>query len=192
MEQKPKKPQQKQPPKQVQSESVESQQDFSPDRNSSITAITGMLDAIKLKLKKLKQLFNYNIIADEHVKYMQLKDEFVKNKGRVSLDGELHDKLLGELESLFSRLGELESLDMDEVKEFKRAEKPINLFGKKIELNNYKRVMNYAMYGTIIFISYKFVLKPYVFPMMWKALNTKVKSKSFNSNNVRDAEYKVI
>ena len=157
---------------------------------TSASALAKMLGVIKIKLTRLKQLLGFPVIADEYSKYLSLKDDFYKNKAMLSVNDVICNRLSGSIESLLGRLDDLESLEADEVKALKKHENVLTIWGKKINLSDYKNYTKIAMYAGAGWIVYKFILVPFVFPVSKKILMTKVKTK--RKHEPEQADYRVI
>lgn len=158
----------------------------------NIGFIASLFVTIKKKLMMLKERLDFSTLTDEYSKYMDLKDRFIRNKEKVSIDDVFATTLLGEIDALRNRLEEFESLSTDEVLTYKKNEQPFTIMGRRIELKGYKNIATYAMYGLGVFIGYKYILRPYVFPAMGKLLTTKVKVRKNNFNTIGDANYRII
>ena len=87
--------------------------------------IEGLLELIKDKLIKLKNKLGFDNIVSEYNRYMQLKEQTVKNKTKLSMDDDLGGAMLGEVESLLGRLEDFELMSPEEVKQVKKYENPI-------------------------------------------------------------------
>jgi hypothetical protein len=140
----------------------------------------------------LKDRIGFDTLSSEYSKYMELKDKFIRNKEKISIDDVMLSGLLGEIDALKNRLEEFENLSTEEVKAYKQSETPFMIMGKRIDLRNYKNIANYAMYGLAVFVGYKYILRPYIFPLAGKLLTTKVKVKKNSFNSMQDADYRIV
>lgn len=155
--------------------------------------VSSLLNAIRRQWMTLKDRLGFDTLSSEYSKYMELKDRFTRNKEKVSVDDVMLQGLLGEIDALKSRLEEFENLSTEEVRAYKQSETPFTIMGKKIELNGYKNIATYAMYGLAIFVGYKYLLRPYIFPAVGKLLTTKVKVKKGGGfSDMRDADFRII
>lgn len=159
-------------------------------QETSVSVLTKMLGVIKVKLNRLKQILGFDTIKDEYSKYLHLKDDFYRNKAMLSVNDAIYNKVSGNAESLLGRLEELETLSEDEVKALKRYENVLTVFGKKINLSDYKSYTRIAMYVGAGYIVYKFVLRPFVFPAAKKILMTKVRTK--RRPEPKQADYRMV
>lgn len=152
--------------------------------------IEGLLEMIKDKLIKLKTKLGFDNILSEHSKYMQLKESMNKNKTRLSVDDELSGNMLGEIESLLSRLEDFDLMSPEEVKQIKKYENPISILGRQFRLEGYKGYFKVGIYIAAGWVGYKYLISPYFFPLAKKILTTKVKSKR-GYDTLKDADYTI-
>ena len=153
--------------------------------------IEGLLELIKDKLIKLKNKLGFDNILSEHSKYMNLKEQMNRNKSRLTIDDELSNNMLGEIESLLGRLEDFELMSPEEVKQIKKYENPISILGRQFRLEGYKGYFKVGIYIAAGWVGYKYLISPYFFPLAKKILTTKVK-KSRNYDTLKDADYNII
>ena len=122
---------------------------------------------------------------------MQLKEQTVKNKTKLSMDDDLGGAMLGEVESLLGRLEDFELMSPEEVKQVKKYENPISILGRQFRLEGYKGYFKVGIYIAAGWIGYKYLISPYFFPLAKKILTTKVKSKK-SYDTLKDADYNII
>lgn len=158
----------------------------------NIGFITSLFGSIRKKWMILKDKLGFDALSEEYSKYMELKDRFTRNRPKISLDSDFTTALLGEIDALKNRLDEFENLSTEEVIAYKRSEQPFTIMGRKIELRGYKNIATYTVYGLAIFMGYRYILKPYIFPAVGKLLTTKVKVKKNSFSDIRDANYRII
>lgn len=161
-------------------------------QNNTIDNVKNVLKMIWTKLNRMKNKLGFNTLSDEFNEYRTIQDKYVRNKSQASIDDSLMGEIESDMESLLGRLEIYDSLEPDEVKMLKRVEKPFTIFGQKIELKNYKRIGTMAMYAGGIYLSWQWILRPFVFPAVKKIMNTKVKKTKEYSSGLRDADYTVI
>lgn len=152
--------------------------------------IEGLLEMIKEKLVKLKNKLGFENILGEHSKYMNLKEQMSRSKSKLSLDSDLSNNMLGEIESLLGRLEDFELMSPEEVKQIKKYENPVSILGRQFRLEGYKGYFKVGMYVVSAWFGYKYLLKPYFVPLAKKVLMTKVKSKR-GYDTLKDAEYTI-
>lgn len=158
--------------------------------------VKNALKMIWSRLNRLKSKLGFQTLSDEFGTFMEIQDKYIRNKSKASLDDSLMSEIESDMESLLGRLEVYDELDTNEVKMLKGVEKPLTIFGKKIELGNYKKVSRIIMYAGGFYIGYVWILKPVVFPLMKKVLTAKVRKNSSggngNINGVKDADFRVI
>lgn len=152
--------------------------------------IEGLLEMIKDKLIKLKNKLGFDNILSEHSKYMNLKESMNRNKSRLTIDDELSNNMLGEIESLLGRLEDFDLMSPDEVKQIKKYENPISILGRQFRLEGYKGYFKVGIYIAAGWVGYKYLINPYFFPLVKKILTTKVKSRK-SYDTLKDAEYTI-
>ncbi len=161
-------------------------------------SVKNALKLIWARLNRLKSKLGFQTLSDEFGTFMEIQDKYIRNKSKASLDDSLMGEIESDMESLLGRLEVYDELDTNEVKMLKGVEKPLTIFGKKIELGNYKKVSRIVMYAGGFYIGYVWILKPVIFPLMKKVLTAKVRKNggSGNSNSgvngVKDADFRVI
>lgn len=152
--------------------------------------IEGLLEMIKDKLIKLKNKLGFENILSEHSKYMNLKESANRNKSRLTIDDELSNNMMGEIESLLGRLEDFELMSPEEVRQIKKYENPISILGRQFRLEGYKGYFKIGIYIAAGWVGYKYLISPYFFPLAKKILTTKVKSKR-GYDTLKDAEYTI-
>lgn len=152
--------------------------------------IEGLLEMIKDKLIKLKNRLGFDNILSEHSKYMNLKESMNRNKSRLTIDDELSNNMLGEIESLLGRLEDFDLMSPEEVQQIKKYENPISILGRQFRLEGYKGYFKVGVYVVAGWVGYKYLISPYFFPLAKKILTTKVKSKR-GYDTLKDAEYTI-
>ena len=152
--------------------------------------IEGLLEMIKDKLLKLKNKLGFDNILSEHSKYMGLKESMNRNKSRLTIDDELSNNMLGEIESLLGRLEDFDLMSPEEVRQIKKYENPISILGRQFRLEGYKGYFKVGIYIAAGWVGYKYLISPYFFPLAKKILTTKVKSKR-GYDTLKDAEYTI-
>lgn len=167
------------------------------DKNTNVgDSVKNALKVIWSRLNRLKSKLGFQTLSDEFGTFMEIQDKYIRNKSKASLDDALMGEIESDMESLLGRLEVYDELDTNEVKMLKGVEKPLTIFGKKIELGNYKKVSRIIMYAGGFYIGYVWILKPVVLPLMKKVLTAKVRKTSSGSNGningVKDADFRVI
>ena len=152
--------------------------------------IEGLLEMIKDKLIKLKNKLGFDNILSEHSKYMNLKESMNRNKSRLTIDDELSNNMLGEIESLLGRLEDFDLMSPEEVRQIKKYENPISILGRQFRLEGYKGYFKIGIYVAAGWVGYKYLISPYFFPLAKKILTTKVKSKR-GYDTLKDADYTI-
>ena len=152
--------------------------------------IEGLLEMIKDKLIKLKNKLGFDNILSEHSKYMNLKESVNRNKSRLTIDDELSNNMLGEIESLLGRLEDFDLMSPEEVRQIKKYENPISILGRQFRLEGYKGYFKVGIYIAAGWVGYKYLISPYFFPLAKKILTTKVKSKR-GYDTLKDADYTI-